>query len=173
MLVRVTAGAMQIRPVRPDEYARLGAITVDAYGRLDGSPNEPDYDLELADVGRRAELPGVTVFAAVDDDGQLLGGITYVHDVDAELAEHDDPDAASIRMLAVDPDVQGRGVGVALVRHCIDMARAAGFTAVVLHSGVWMQAAHRMYERLGFVRDPDRDWEPVPGVHLRYYRLDL
>jgi ribosomal protein S18 acetylase RimI-like enzyme len=164
---------VEIRPVRADEYARLGAITVDAYGRLDGSPHEPEYDLELADVGRRAEMSGVTVFAAVDDDGRLLGGVTYVHAVDAELAEHDDPNAASIRMLAVDPAAQRRGVGDALVRHCIDRARESGFTAVVLHSGVWMLAAHRMYERLGFVRDPAHDWEPIPGVHLRYYRLDL
>ena len=26
--------------------------------------------------------------------------------------------------------------------------------------------AHRLYERLGFVRAPGRDWTPVPGVDL-------
>jgi hypothetical protein len=36
-----------------------------------------------------------------------------------------------------------------------------------------MQSAHRIYERLGFERTPERDWEPVPGVSLVTYRLDL
>jgi hypothetical protein len=36
-----------------------------------------------------------------------------------------------------------------------------------------MTAAHRIYERLGFTRIPERDWSPVPGVDLLAYRLDL
>jgi hypothetical protein len=36
-----------------------------------------------------------------------------------------------------------------------------------------MTAAHRLYESLGFVRDPARDWAPVPGVDLLAYRLDV
>jgi hypothetical protein len=29
-----------------------------------------------------------------------------------------------------------------------------------------MAAAHRVYERLGYTRDPSRDWSPLPGVDL-------
>jgi hypothetical protein len=36
-----------------------------------------------------------------------------------------------------------------------------------------MRAAHRVYGRLGFVRVPDRDWQPMPGIDLLVYRLDL
>ena len=36
-----------------------------------------------------------------------------------------------------------------------------------------MRAAHRVYERLGFVRAPERDWQPMPGIDLLVYRLDL
>ena len=34
-------------------------------------------------------------------------------------------------------------------------------------------AAHRLYERLGFGRCPERDWEPLPGVELLAFRLEL
>jgi hypothetical protein len=34
-----------------------------------------------------------------------------------------------------------------------------------------MASAHRVYERLGFSRAPERDWQPVPGVDLIAYRL--
>jgi hypothetical protein len=36
-----------------------------------------------------------------------------------------------------------------------------------------MASAHRIYERLGFVRTPERDWQPMPGVQLITYRLHL
>jgi hypothetical protein len=36
-----------------------------------------------------------------------------------------------------------------------------------------MHTAHRIYERMGFRREPGRDWTPAPGVLLIAYRLDL
>jgi hypothetical protein len=36
-----------------------------------------------------------------------------------------------------------------------------------------MHTAHRLYERLGFSRLPERDWTPVPGITLRCYSLEL
>ncbi len=36
-----------------------------------------------------------------------------------------------------------------------------------------MSAAHRLYESMGFVRVPDRDWSPNRHVDLLVYRLEL
>jgi len=36
-----------------------------------------------------------------------------------------------------------------------------------------MQAAVRMYERMGFVRAPVPDFHPAPGVTIKGYCLDL
>jgi hypothetical protein len=36
-----------------------------------------------------------------------------------------------------------------------------------------MSGAHRIYERLGFRRTPERDWSPVPGIDLFTYALPL
>jgi hypothetical protein len=36
-----------------------------------------------------------------------------------------------------------------------------------------MVVAHRMYEQMGFVRSPERDWAPRPGIHLLTYRYDV
>jgi hypothetical protein len=33
-----------------------------------------------------------------------------------------------------------------------------------------MTTAHRVYARLGYERDPDRDWSPLPGVDLLAFR---
>ena len=44
---------------------------------------------------------------------------------------------------------------------------------MVLSTDPRMTAAHRLYERLGFTRLPERDWTPVRGVDLLVYALDL
>jgi len=36
-----------------------------------------------------------------------------------------------------------------------------------------MTSAQRLYERLGFGRDAEHDWSPVPGKLLLAYVLDL
>jgi ribosomal protein S18 acetylase RimI-like enzyme len=164
---------MKIRPIEPDEYARLGVLTLQAYTTLDGHVSEPDYEEELADVRTRAEATATEVLVAVADDGELLGGVTYVADERSPYAEHSVAGAASIRMLAVDGSVRRSGAGEALVRECIARARAAGRAEVFLHSTPWMTAAHQLYEKLGFVRDPAADMDITPEIRLWAFRLPL
>jgi ribosomal protein S18 acetylase RimI-like enzyme len=164
---------MLIRPIEPDEYARLGVLTLEAYTTLDGHVSEPDYEEELADVRSRAEAPSTFVLVAVDDDGDLLGGVTYVADERSPLAEHSIPGAASIRMLAVDGSRRRSGAGEALVRECIRRGARDGRAEVFLHSTPWMSAAHALYDKLGFVRDPSLDWIVNPQITLWAFRLPL
>src|SRR5258706_3963725 len=157
---------MLIRPIEPDEYARLGALTLDAYTTLDGYRPEREYEEELADVRSRAEAVSTEVLVAIDDNGRLLGGVTYVADGDSPYAEFEERDTAGMRMLAVDAAVRRAGAGNALVEVCIDRARAAKRAQIVLHSTRWMTAAHALYERRGFVRDESLDWDVNPEIQL-------
>jgi ribosomal protein S18 acetylase RimI-like enzyme len=163
--------SLQIRVARPGEYEPLGELTLAAYASVDPSTLEGDYPDELRDVAGRAA--GADVLVAIDGAGLVRGGVTYVPGPESPSAEFSEPDAAGIRMLAVDPAARGRGVGEALARACIDRARAAGRQQVLLHSTDRMTVAHRLYRRLGFVHDPSLDWEPEPGVNLRGFRLRL
>jgi len=54
----------------------------------------------------------------------------------------------------VDEAARGRGVGAALTREAVRLARAAGARTVDLTSRPSRTAANRLYERMGFrVRD--------------------
>ncbi|MGH4035425.1 GNAT family N-acetyltransferase [Actinomycetota bacterium Odt1-20B] len=104
---------------------------------------------------------------------RVLGGVTFVES-GGPMAELARAGEAEIRMLAVAPDARGRGAGEALVRACVERARAVeGCVRVILSTQPTMHAAHRLYERLGFVRVPERDWLPVPDVRLLAYELEL
>lgn len=160
----------EVRVVRPDEYAEAGEVVVAAYRHLPGDHIDDDYAVVLADVARRAEHAAVLVAV---DAGRVVGVVTYVPDHRSPYAELLVPGEAGVRMLAVHPDAQGRGIGEALSRACVDRARAEGKRRLCLHSTPWMTAAHRIYERLGFRREPERDWTPAPGVPLLGFALDL
>ncbi|MDX3132249.1 GNAT family N-acetyltransferase [Streptomyces europaeiscabiei] len=164
-----------IRHVAPDEYATLGEITAQAYlgdGLLDFGESDV-YLGELRDVAKRAAEADVLVALA---DGQVLGGVTFVP-AGGPMADIAAAGEAEIRMLAVAPEARGRGVGEALVRACVERARTVeGCVRVVLSTQRTMRAAHRIYERLGFTRTPERDWNPLPDVFdisLLTYELTL
>ena len=159
-----------VRRVRAEECEALGALTVAAYRHLLGDDMDAGYAAELADVARRAR--DTEVLVAVDGQGRLLGGITYVPNP-GPLAWFSGPDEAGLRMLAVAPDAQGRGVGAALVAACLGRATAAGKTRVFLHTTATMTTAHRLYERAGFRRDPERDEVLEGGLVLLGYVLDV
>ena len=158
---------MHIREVRPDEHDALARLTVDAY--IPHGVVSDEYRADLADVAGRVAV--ATVLVAVEE--RVLGGITYVPPGPNPLSEHTEGTVASIRMLAVADDARRRGVGLALTEAALDRARADGATAVILHSVPSMTGAHRLYEGLGFVREPALDFCPEPDVDCIGYRLLL
>ncbi len=162
-----------VREARPEEYARIGELTVSAYLGLPlgDDPDHVAYLDELRDVEARARH--CTIYVALAADGRVLGGVTYIPGPGTPFSESEHQGEAGFRMLAVDPSAQGGGVGRALVEACIERARADRRSALVLLTLPSMRTAHRLYERLGFGRAPDRDWEFAPGSVLLGYILPL
>ncbi|WP_405777320.1 GNAT family N-acetyltransferase [Streptomyces sp. NBC_00859] len=162
-----------IRPAEPRDYEELGAITARAYlqdGLLDFGADDPYLDL-LRAVEQRAA--GAEVLVAADDSGRLLGGVTFARP-GSEWADIAGPGDAEFRMLAVDHTARGQGAGEALVRACVARARTCeGVSRLVLSTQPAMAGAHRIYSRLGFIRTPERDWDPIPGLTLLTYALLL
>ncbi|MDX8055972.1 GNAT family N-acetyltransferase [Lentzea sp. BCCO 10_0798] len=155
-----------IRPATEADLPAVGSVTLEAYV-ADGVVDAHDsYATVLSDAESR--FRDAELLVAQDEAGTVLGSVTVVRP-GTPYAEISRPGELEFRMLAVSAAARGRGVGEALVRAVFDKARAAGVTHVVLSSSEKMLAAHRLYERLGFTRLPERDWTPVPGVNLVAY----
>lgn len=69
---------------------------------------------------------------------------------------------ARIDDVVVDDRGRGKGIGEALSRHAIELARDAGAKAVTLTSRATRAAANRLYQRIGFVQ-----------IETNVYRLAL
>ncbi|HET6969315.1 MAG TPA: GNAT family N-acetyltransferase [Ornithinibacter sp.] len=165
----IPASPPVIRRARPDELDAVGRLTVDAYVVGGVIPADAPYLAFLGDARHRAVEADLWV--AVDHRG-VVGTVTFV-EPGSELSEVSREGEAEIRSLAVDPSASGEGIGEALTRHTVALARERGYAALVLSSSTTMHAAHRLYERLGFARVPERDWSPVEGVQLVAYALPL
>jgi len=163
---------VRIRLARPEDLTAVGEITVAAYADFTLGPSDP-YIARLRDAAARAEQAELWLAEdeeECEDGGAVLGTVT-VCPPDSVWREISQPREGEFRMLAVAPGARGRGVGEALARFAIDRLAAQGAHAVVLSSLSTMHAAHRIYERLGFRRDAERDWSPAPGVELLAYVL--
>ena len=158
---------IEIRQAFPSEYDAVGELTVEAYSH-DGYVRG-DYARTLraaADRAAKAEL-----WVATDATG-LLGTVTYCPpgSVYREIGQDGE---GEFRMLGVAGRARGLGIGTALTERCVDRTRELGLARLVMCSAIYMTTAHRVYERLGFVRLPARDWSPIAGVDLWAFALDL
>ncbi|MEV1321625.1 GNAT family N-acetyltransferase [Micromonospora arborensis] len=163
---------LRIRPAEPADFPAAARLTVAAYeadGQLKG---EHGYGAVLADVSTRA-VSGEVLVAVDEVTDAVLGSVTFVLP-GSPFAELSGPGEAEFRMLAVDPGAQGRGVGAALAKACVERAAELGCAAVVICVRAGMaESAHRLYSRLGFVRAPEKDRSLAVDVDLLGLRLDL
>ncbi len=161
---------MQVRRARPEDHEAIGEATVAAYE--DFLTGAEDFYIEhLRDAGSRDRDAELWV-AEDEQTGEVLGAVTLCP-VGSPWREIGADDEAEFRMLAVAPAAQRRGVGSALLDLVVRRAREEGARGIVLSSLAEMSAAHRIYEREGFERVPDRDWSPAPAVALIAFRKKL
>lgn len=164
-----------IRDAQPSEQAAIRELTLTAY---------QEYAPVLAElweiyrqniVDTLANFSPATQMVAMLKE-QLVGSV-LLYPAGSTFTRPDGTQAAltwpEIRLLAVAPNTRGLGVGGALVDECLKRARQAQATTLTLHTTDMMQVAMRMYERMGFVRAPELDVRPAPGVIVKGYRYDL
>ena len=91
-----------------------------------------------------------------DEQADILGMLTLiVYRVPTGIR-------ARIEDVVVDEAMRGKGIGEALVRRALNMARDAGADGVALTSNPKRDVANRLYQRLGF-----KPWQ----TNLYFYRF--
>lgn len=116
----------------------------------------------------REDMPAVPelCFSAVDDAGALLGSLRF-WPISIE-GDRDTNPAILLGPLAVEPVLQGRGIGKALIRHGLTQARLLGHRLCVVVGDP------PYYRPFGFVSAPEAGLVlPGPVDPLRFQVLEL
>jgi DNA-binding MarR family transcriptional regulator/GNAT superfamily N-acetyltransferase len=132
-----------IRPPRPGDIgwvvSRHGALYAQEYGW--------DETFE----GMVAEIAGAFIkgFDArrercwiAEREGAVVGSVFLVRGPDEETAK--------LRLLYVEPDARGLGIGRRLVEECRAFARSAGYRRIMLWTNSVLTSARRIYEAAGY-----------------------
>ena len=165
-----------IREAQPDEFTELGHLMITVYSQLEGFPTmdeQPNYYKMLANVGEFTKNSATKLLIATSPENKILGGVVYFSDMKYYGSGGMAPEvvnASGIRLLAVDPNTRGMGIGKALTVACIQRALTLKQAEVVLHTTKSMEIAWAMYEKMGFKRSNDLDFMqqelPVYGFRL-------
>ncbi|MDW6062673.1 helix-turn-helix domain-containing GNAT family N-acetyltransferase [Streptomyces sp. FXJ1.4098] len=93
-------------------------------------------------VGEFGTDPGYERAWIAELGGRPVGSVLCVRD--------EAPETARLRLLLVEPDARGFGIGDRLVGACVKFAREAGYRELVLWTNDVLTAARRIYQRAGF-----------------------
>jgi GNAT superfamily N-acetyltransferase len=133
-----------IRPLgRPGDLGWM----IQAHGELYAREFNWDGSFEalvariVADFAQDHDPRREAAWIAEGEDGRRLGCV---------LCVAADETTAQLRILLVDPDGRGHGLGRRLVERCVDFARDAGYERMRLWTNDVLVAARRVYLATGF-----------------------
>jgi GNAT superfamily N-acetyltransferase len=165
--------ALRIRDARPDERDEAAALTRRAYAEIADVMTPTTWSAFERAMNAALADPGGAERIVADDGGRLVGTVllyparSIAHPGGKPIAEPE------FRLLAVSPDMRGRGVARALVHECSRRAKAAGSTTLTLHTSKSFAAAVALYAAMGFARAPELDFHPEGAELVQGYRLRL
>lgn len=76
-----------------------------------------------------------------ESNGRIVGAVLVVAAA---------PRRAQLRMLHVEADARGEGIGARLVAACVDFASRSGYEEIVLWTDAVLEPARRLYVKAGF-----------------------
>jgi GNAT superfamily N-acetyltransferase len=104
------------------------------------------FDADLTDIPRHYLASG-GCFVVLEDSGRVVGTAAAVPHSGATC------EVKRVYLLA---EYRGRGHGRALLEHVLGWAEGGGYLVALAWSDTRFTIAHRVYERLGFVRFGER-----------------
>lgn len=156
---------LEIRPVTDADAAAMTELVGSVYAEY------PGCVLDLDGVDDDLTAPRTAIDAK-------RGDLWVVEDVDGRLVaccgwapvEVSGRPAVELKRLYVAPRARRRGLGAWLVAQVERVARERGAAAVELWSDTRFTDAHRLYERLGYARQPETRelHDPSDTTEYRY-----
>lgn len=124
----------------------------------------------LKEIGSMSSRAGESQIIIAEFRNKLSGAVAY-YGPGTDKTGYFPKEWASIRLLVVNPECRGNGIGSSLMEECILRAENDAAPAIGLHTSDFMEVALSMYLRMGF--DKVKDVPEINGVAYSVYKLQL
>ncbi|NNE49077.1 MAG: bifunctional helix-turn-helix transcriptional regulator/GNAT family N-acetyltransferase [Altererythrobacter sp.] len=142
LLFRDTLSDWSLRELKPGDLGHLCARQAILYREHWGwGEGLEALMMEICADYLRNFKPGKEQGWIAERNGRMLGSV---------FVANEDHETARLRMLYVEPEARGLGVGSALVRQCTQFARDAGYTRMVLWTHAVLDSARKIYAAEGY-----------------------
>ena len=134
--------ALVVRPHRTGDVAFVVARQARLYAEEYGFDQR--FEALICEVGAaflRDHDPRRDASFVAEIDGRIVGAVFLTRETE---------EVAKLRLLHVESEMRGRGIGTRLVDACIRFARDAGYRGLTLWTNDVLVEARRLYERAGF-----------------------
>jgi ribosomal protein S18 acetylase RimI-like enzyme len=153
------------------DWPTIAEVTRLSYGEY-AQASDPEFWTNYEASTRKTLLEENNAQRVVGQlDGQIVATVLlcppYELNLGKKLVRNSYPE---MRLLAVLPQFRNLHIGARLIDECERRVQAEGFDAITLHTTLLMQTAKSMYERRGYVRYPEIDFEPAPGFVVWGYK---
>jgi GNAT superfamily N-acetyltransferase len=159
---------IRIREYESSDAENLNRIAVSAFSQFRELYH--DWPAMRAGLSKTSDLGASGEVIIAELQHEFAGAVAYFGP-DRPKAPFFDQRWPIIRMLVVDPEFRGNGIGRALTDECIARARRDGSPIIALHTSPIMTVALPMYLRMGFVKVHDAP--PVFGAACAVYTKAL
>lgn len=147
-----------VREAAAEDREALIALLLDAYGQYQHDMSDEGWQAYKADIIKSVDEGNPLARIVAELNGELVGSILLF---DSSASAYGLPELGIVepvmRLLATAPKARGQGVASALIAECMKRASKLGASSLHLHTSDMMQSAIRLYERLGFVRDREKE----------------
>lgn len=141
---RLVEHQLRVRPARDEDSSCIIQLVARCFEDYDNCV----LDVDAEEPELRTPATSFWRFWAAEDlaTGRVVGCVAAAPSLDAQ------PPKVELKKLYVHPDLRGRRLGRRLIEIVEDVARGVGAKVVDLWSDTRFDTAHRVYERLGYLR---------------------
>ena len=168
-------GYVKIRKMKQGEIQVIRELRVKGYREYETCVSSEHWNVLKTSLLSDNDIKSNADIFVAEIDGNIAGSIVlFPASIQAYDWSEDVQEYPEIRMLSVNPDIRGKGIGRALVEHCLQVAKEQNNAQIGLHTASFMTKASALYESMGFSRVTELDLEPMnDGIIVKAYRLNL
>jgi ribosomal protein S18 acetylase RimI-like enzyme len=155
-----------------DDIEKIVRLGINSYGQFKDQLSDTNWkklEAYLLDKNTYLELLGKSKCFVCACEDEILGMAFLVPS--GNPTDIFQKDWSYLRMVGVNAEYSGKGIGRKLTQLCIDYARKTNETTVALHTSEFMNAARHIYESMGFHKV--KELELRLGKRYWLYLLEL